>query len=144
MCLEKGDILHIQNYKFEDGGEPKDKYLIVITVSEDKYTFIRVLTTSQQKIPNNKLQHGCCNSSCGMYSHYVFLKDAPVCENGFSFKKHTFIYFQHNVFELNISDFIQKQSTPSVKGKLTDSEHRRVLKCIKASRHVKRKIKEQL
>jgi 1-deoxy-D-xylulose 5-phosphate reductoisomerase len=32
--LKPGNILRIPNYQFENGGEPRDKYLIVIDVSE--------------------------------------------------------------------------------------------------------------
>ena len=31
-----GNILRIPNYEFENGGEPRDKYLIVIVVSEQQ------------------------------------------------------------------------------------------------------------
>jgi hypothetical protein len=141
MCFEAGNILLIKDFQFEDGGEPKDKFLIVITVNPDKMTFVRSLTSSQQKIPDNKVKHGCCNSSDGIFSHYVFEKGRIICDNNFAFRKNTFIYYNNNVLQLSIPEFHVKQYNISIAGTLTTHEYQRLIKCMKSSGHIKRGVK---
>ncbi len=70
--VEAGNILLVKNFQFEDGGDPLDKFLIVVSVDQEQATFLRSLTTSQQRIPDNRVTHGCCNSVDGIFSHYMF------------------------------------------------------------------------
>ena len=55
--LKPGNILRIPDFEFENGGEPRDKYLIVIDVSEEASLILRVLTTSRIKVPEDKIMH---------------------------------------------------------------------------------------
>lgn len=139
MCIEAGNILYIRNYQFEDGGEEKNKYLIVVAVNQSDFSFIRSLTTSKQYIPDNKILHGCCNND--NFSHYVFVNSRSICDNGFCFDLDTFVYYNHNVLQLSIANFKEKSYSIEVKGKLNQTEYKRFVRCIKGSRHVKRKIK---
>lgn len=141
MFLEAGNILRITNYQFEDGGEPKDKYLIVVTVDQHQATFVRCLTTSVQKIPDNKVTHGCCNSTSGIFSHYVFEKGRSICDNDFSFPLPTFVYYSNNALLLSTDEFNERAYDITRIGKLTPNEYRRFVKCMKGSSHIKRGVK---
>lgn len=141
MCLEAGNILLIKNFQFEDADATRDKYLIVVTTDQDKTIFVRCLTTSVQKIPDDRVIHGCCNSVCGTFSHYVFEKSRAICDNRFSFPKHTFVYYNNNVREISIDLFEKKTYDISLVGRLTPTEYKRFIKCMKGSRHIQRAIK---
>jgi hypothetical protein len=141
MCLEPGNILRIRNFQFEDGGDPKDKYLIVVAVDQTLSVFVRCLTTSVQKIPDDRVTHGCCNSVCGTFSHYIFVRNRSICDNDFSFPMHTFVYYNHNVLPLSVEEFNKKSYEIIPVGKLTPNEYKRFIKCMKGSHHIKRGMK---
>lgn len=142
MTFCKGDIFLIKDYQFEDGKGVRDKYLIVVSVDQS-INIVRSLTSSAQKIPDNKIQHGCCNSLDGQFSHYIFLQDRKICDNGFSFRLNTFIYYPNNVLEIPISHILDHKII-SHQGTLTDAEYHRFCKCLLSSKHVTRGIKRIL
>ena len=70
--LRPGNVLHIKDYEFENGGGTRDKYLFAIDVSDTLSLLLRVLTTSQVKVPADKATHGCRNESENGLHYYMF------------------------------------------------------------------------
>lgn len=142
MEVNAGDILLIKNYQFEDGGGCKDKYLIVVSIDSNS-NVIRTLTTSKQKIPDDKVRHGCCNNTDNNFSHYVFLSGRNICSNGFYFPLHTFVFYQYNIQEISVTH-IKNHKDISCVGTMLVAEYRRFYKCLMASIHVPRGIRKKL
>jgi hypothetical protein len=133
--LKPGNILRIPNYEFENGGESRDKYLIVIDISEESSLFLRVLTTSQIKVPEDKAIHGCRNEPENGLHYFMFEKKRCIGtykEQDFHFPKHTFILFRNNIKNLDLVPFINKYKdvTECVCHLQTD-EFTRLKKCIR-------------
>ena len=140
-----GNLLHIKNYQFEDGGKPKDKFLLVVCLDELNSFIIRALPTKQDHVPDDKIRHGCTNSSDGLFSYFMFEAKRVVCENGFGFDLNTFVYFAYNVQQTPIANFLNYFSGDiQLKGKLTEQEYKRFIKCLKSSRHIPRSIKAKV
>lgn len=133
--LRPGNILRIPNYEFENGGEPRDKYLIVIDVSEQKSLLLRVLTTSQIKVPEDKIIHGCRNEPEHGLHYFMFEKKRCIGTHGtldFHFPKHTFILFRNNIKDVELEIFIQKYDALAESVcTLESSEFNRLKKCIR-------------
>lgn len=138
--FDSGNILFIKDYKFENGNS-KDKLLIILQVSETESYILQALTTSQDKVPDNKLHHGCTNSSNNLFSLYMFEKDRVVGQNGFKFHKNTFIHFQYSITKVNTSTFLKYFTDISIFDKLDINEYKRVIKCIQNSRTLSNKLK---
>jgi hypothetical protein len=142
------NILFIKDYKFEDGGQSKDKILIVLYVDTQKVYLIQSLVTSQQKIPDDRVHHGCTNSTDDMFSFYQFEKTRVVGTypdgSDFGFEENTFIYFQFNVKQLLLAKYEQLLADKTkLLAILSDEEYQRLIKCLKKSRVVPKKIKAQ-
>lgn len=135
----QGNLLYIQDYRFEDGNGQRNKYMLVVFVDEATSVIIRALPTSHDHVPDDKLNHGCTNNE--VFSFFMFKRGRAVCENGFAFARNTFVYFQQNLLQTAIASL---QSYPreqvELKGRLTEAEFNRFIKCLKASRHVPRGI----
>lgn len=133
--LKPGNILRIPNYEFENGGENRDKYLIVIDVSEEKSLLLRVLTTSQIKVPEDKIIHGCRNEPENGLHYFMFEKERCIGSHqaiDFHFPKHTFILFRNNIKDVAIDSFIQKyKDLAECVCTLEATEFSRLKKCIR-------------
>ena len=133
--LKPGNILWIPNYEFENGGESRDKYLIVIDVAEEVSLLLRVLTTSQVKVPEDKIIHGCRNEPENGLHYFVFEKDRCIGSYksvDFSFPKYTFVLFRNNIKDISKQTFIQKYSDIAhCVCTLAPSEFTRLKKCIR-------------
>jgi len=98
--MEKNDsfqerhLLRIEDYEFQDGNGVRDKYMIVLSRSEDSAFVIHTLTTKQAK-GFNPLKTGCNIAS--KISYFYISKDEVIGENGFSFELDTFIFFINNI-----------------------------------------------
>jgi len=90
------NVLFIPDFDFGDGGETADKLLIILHVNDKDGYIIFALTTSQQKVPNERLNHGCTNSADKLYSFFLFLKDRIIGKKSsgapFSFDLITFVF----------------------------------------------------
>jgi len=133
--LKPGNILRIPNYEFENGGESRDKYLIVIDVSNERSLLLRVLTTSQLKVPEDKAIHGCRNEPENGLHYFMFEKKRCIGvyqEQDFHFPKHTFILFRNNIKDLDLEPFITKyKSIAECVCHLEGGEFNRLKKCIR-------------
>ena len=138
--LSPGNILRIPDFEFEDGGEPRDKYLIVIAISEELSLLLRVLTTSQLKVPEDKMMHGCRNEPEHGLHFFMFEKERVIgtIENKeFAFPKHTFILFRNNIKDVAVEPFMLKYKDKSeIVCVLTDGELQRLKKCIKQNQRM--------
>lgn len=145
--IEPGSIFFIKDFDFEDGGDPSDKLLIILCVDDENSLLIKALPTSVEKVPDNKQNHGCTNND--VLSFYMFEKNRVVGKKTsgapFSFKKNTFVLVKDNVDFLKIESLLKyyKENINHL-GMLEESEFSRLLKCIKKSNHLKRKVKREL
>ena len=96
-------LLRIDDYEFQDSEGVRDKFLIVLNRNEESAYIIHTLTTSN---PNgfNPKSLGCTT------------KDTIIGENGYTFKKDTFIFFNNNLRKESISSF-SKYAVENVKHK---------------------------
>lgn len=144
--FEPGQILYFSEFQFKNGNTPKTKYFIVLARKENK-TIVASLPTRTDRVPSfvNK-DHGCINIDEHCYNCYRFAKDHPICENGFAFDQHCFIYGDQvedyemedlaSTYILNVSYIIIDV--------LTKAEYNAIIQCLLISNSVKRKIKKFL
>ncbi|TKC02634.1 hypothetical protein [Pedobacter cryotolerans] len=135
IALVPGNILRIPSFDFENGAETRDKYLIVIAIANEKALFLRVLTTSKVKVPEDKMMHGCRNEPENGLHYFMFEKDrcmGSLNAQEFSFPLHTFVLFRNNIKEVETVPFIQKyEQTAELVCEMHDTEFLRLKKCIK-------------
>ena len=74
--LSPGSIYFIKNFQFEDGGEPSNKLLIVLFIDDANSLLVKALPTSNQKVPNDKLNHGCTSND--NFSFFMFAEGREV------------------------------------------------------------------
>jgi len=136
--LKPGNILHIRDYEFENGGEPRDKYLIVIDLSEEKSLLLRVLTTSKIHVPEDKMMHGCRKEPENGLHYFMFEKDRCIgAHDGrdFLFSKDTFLLFRNNIKAVELQGFIKKyKDIARCVCTIEDEEFKRIKKCIRQNR----------
>ena len=142
------NVLFIPDFDFGDGGESADKLLIILHANDQDGYIIFALTTSQQKIPDDRLNHGWTNSADKLFSFFLFIKDRVIGKksNGspFSFDLNTFVFIRDNIrMQENSSFLTYMRGRVRVVGVLEDDEFRRLLKCIYKSNHIKLKIKKE-
>ncbi len=138
-------ILLIKNYQFDNTDETKDKISLILDANEEDIFMVQALVTSVQKLPDEKLNHGCTNSA--EYSFYHFEKDRIVGkmpnQEDFKFLKNTFIYVAENITQIPTDKYnTYTQNSISLLGVLDNDEHKRVIKCIAKSRFLKNKLKK--
>jgi hypothetical protein len=63
VTFQVGAILHWEAFEFPDGGEPKNKYLVVVG-SKDGHDCLLLIANTNRK--HKQLKHG-CNSNAGYY-----------------------------------------------------------------------------
>ena len=146
-ALQPGCILRIPDFDFGNGAAVRAKYLIVIAITDDKALFLRVLTTSKLKVPENKIMHGCRNEPENGLHYFMFEKERCIGAKGaqdFAFPFNTFVLFRNNVKEVSIEPFVDRyQESASLVCRLSPEEFARLKKCIRqnarmADRSVKR------
>ena len=143
----KGSIYFISNYQYEDGGTPTNKLLLVVCIDDENSLLLRALPTSQQKVPDQMVHHGCTNNNT--FSFFTFLKDRVIgiTNNGddFSFDKNTFVFFRDNVEVIPYQTILSYYpDNASLLGELSEDEYKRFMKCIKGSKMLRKKHKEFL
>ncbi|AFM02954.1 hypothetical protein Fleli_0478 [Bernardetia litoralis DSM 6794] len=71
------NVLFIRDYEFSDGSRTakNEGKLSIILEEEEEYTWIiQVLTISQQKVLDDKVNHGCTNSKDGLFLCTVLMR----------------------------------------------------------------------
>ncbi|AXY77462.1 hypothetical protein D3H65_27300 [Paraflavitalea soli] len=142
-------IIYITPFYFKNGNTPKPKYLVVLA-NESNKTIVASLTTRTNHVPSfvNK-SHGCINIDDRCYNAYVFDPGKIIGDAGFFFPdpRPTFIYGN----EVDDFDVTTLESVYPIEGvdyeikdTLKQDEYESLIKCLQASRSVKRKIKKLL
>ncbi|SHJ16635.1 hypothetical protein SAMN05443429_1119 [Cruoricaptor ignavus] len=142
-----GSIYFIKKYEYEDGGAPSDKLLIVVCIDSENSLILRALTTSQQKVPDSMLNHGCTTND--IFSFYLFLGNRIVGVdkdgNDFSFDLNTFVFFRDNVKIIPYAKILNYYPDRiNLLATLKNDELKRFLKCITSSKLLGRKEKKFL
>lgn len=135
MSFEVGDILLVKNFKLPS--EVKDKFFVVLDRKGDDYAILS-MTTSQQYICDEKIQHGIIAD--GDVVVYCFLKHKQIGINGFSFRKNTFVSTRSNthVFAASLLEELEVE----FKDTLLSNELIDLLYCFYKSKHTARKYKK--
>lgn len=145
--FKEGHIFFIKDFEFNNGGEPQDKYFIVLKETK-KDIIIGTLPTRNNKVPNFvDKEHGCINIQERMYNCYLFKPAKAVCENGFSFDLPTFIYGgdvdNYSKTKL-LADYPEEGKHFVTIGKLNPAEFNGIIDCFRNSNAVNRGIKREL
>jgi len=92
MNFDTGSILLIKDYKLPT--TIKDKFFIVIGAESNEASLLS-MTTTQVYFNTSLLKHGIIQDR--NLSIYCFQKDKVIGENGFSFRKNTFVSHYSNI-----------------------------------------------
>jgi len=140
--LKEGQLLFYKPFYFKDGGEPLDKFFIVLKNVNDE-TIVASLPTSKNNAPSLiDILHGCVNIDERQFNCYVFQEKKCVCDNGFSFDVHTYVYGD------KVNDYLFKSLTDGqtyhISGQLTQTEFNALKECIINSNSTINRIKKLL
>lgn len=146
MFWTPGQILRINNYKFEDDGSTRDKYAIVLHTNDNEAYLIHCLTTSQNNLSVNTHNYGC--SVHNNIPYYFIPKKQVIGDKGYYFDRDTFIFFSGNIRKERYSKF-QTAASKQVfglanLGNLTNEELKRLIKCALKSRFIPSDIESEL
>jgi len=144
MYLPK-TLIYFTPFYFENGNNPQNKYFIVLEATEQDIV-LASLPTSKNQVPNHiQKTHGCLNHDESRFNCYLFEKQKIISEcNTFSFPLDTFVYGEQvfttektkleNGYKSENKDFV-------VLCKLSETEYRSLINCLKNSKSVKNRIK---
>jgi hypothetical protein len=143
---QPGLILRISNYRFEDDQTTRDKYSIVLYTQQEEAFLIHSLTTSQNRIVDTSMQHGCTVHKNIPY--YFFPAGLTIGNQGFSFDKDTFVFFMNNVRKERY-DKLEKAAAQHVfgvveLGVLDTFDLKRIIKCALKSNYIPENIADLL
>ena len=147
MFLE-GELIYFMPFYFKNGNEPKNKFFLVLR-NTDNLTVIASLPTKVNNAPAlMDGSHGCVNHDDRKFNCYVFAKNKPVCDNGFSFDLPTHIYGdqidEYLLEEITDGNTIAEGKDYKIIGMVTKIELDSIKECVQSSNGVKRKIKKLL
>jgi len=145
--FSEGQIIYFSPFYFKNGNTSKNKYFVVLKNIDDKI-ILASLPTRTNKIPSFiNSAHGCINLDDRCFNCYLFEAGRPICDNGFCFDLHTFIYGSEvEDYELEILKSVYgiEGVDYEISGKLILKELTELRKCLMESASVKRKIKRLL
>ena len=145
MDWKPGLILRIKDYRFEDDNTTRDKYAIVLFVSDQEAYLIHSLTTSRNNPGVTSFRYGC--SVHRAIPYFLFPANYQIGDQAFYFDKDTFIFFSNNVRKEAISKFellSQKFFGVTALGSLYPQELSRLIKCALKSRLLQENIEKDL
>ena len=144
--FDTGNILYCENFQFNNGNQPKNKYFIVLK-RDGNNLIIGSLPTRTNKVPSFiEIDHGCVNKDDRCFNCYLFEAKRPVCDNGFCFDLPTFVYgdeietYDAKTVEANY----QLNVNYKVEGRLTNEEFSALLGCFTNSDSVRNRIKKAI
>ena len=145
--FKQANLYYFADFKFNDGGDPQNKYFIVLKEMPDG-VIIGTLPTSANKIPSFvTINHGCININERMYNCYLFQKDKSICKSGFCFDRTTFIYgsdIDYYMKEKMEKDYPIEGKHFKHEGELTEQEYKDIIECLCKSNAVKKGIQRKL
>ncbi len=136
-----GNLLLIRNFELRSG-ETKDKFLIVLADINSSSKIVASFTTSQAYINPKDIKPGCIKTATKHCYH--FPKGRIIGENGFCFKKDTYVFLFDNVKEFDIQRLQTKYPYDQidVMCRLSDEEYCNLLYCAYQGIFVTQKIKK--
>jgi hypothetical protein len=140
-------IIYFSPFYFKNGNTPKNKYFVVLRNLDDTI-ILASLPTRSNKVPSFVNQtHGCINLDEHCFNCYLFEPGKVICENGFSFDLHTFIY-GNEVEDYEVAKLASRYGIEGVDfeiaGTLAPSEYNALMRFLTESRSIKRRIKNLL
>lgn len=141
------EILYFPNFIFKNGATPKAKFFITLKNLNGEIVVVS-LPTSKDFVPDNIKIEGCIEYPDKCISCFCFLKDKVICNGtGFKFSVDTFIY-ANSVDTYSLAKLTEyypiKDIDYFIKGTLSEPYRTHLLKCLKNSHDLKRKIKKIL
>ena len=140
-----GQILYFRPFHFKNGRESKNKFFIILKNIND-VIIVASLPTKVNNAPSLiDKSHGCINYNDRKFNCYVFEQGRIVCENGFSFNLHTFVYGNQvdNYDVINMTS-IEEGEKYDLMGVLNKDEFNALIYCIINNNSTKTKIKKLL
>lgn len=144
--FDTGNILYCNDFQFNNGNQPKNKYFIVLK-RDGNNLIIGSLPTRTNKVPSFiDIEHGCVNKDDRCFNCYLFQAKKPICDNGFCFDLPTFVYgdeiesYDVKTVEANY----ELDVTYKVEGRLTNEEFSALIGCFTNSDSVRNKIKKAI
>lgn len=101
--LKPGNILLVKNYRLTSG-EIKDKFMVVLAHRDNGEMAYLSLTTSKQYIQQEDIHPGCISK--GLKNMYMFPAGNVISDNGFAFRKDTFILTIGNIITTSEDSFL--------------------------------------
>ena len=150
--FKKGNIIYFEPFIFPDGGNPKNKYFIVLK-NESNNLVLATLPTSKDSIPQYIVKKfGCIeypeiNFNCYYFKSGIDIAHNPIENKSFSFPIDTYVYgFRLNEFDIDIfkEQISKNQIKISVRGTLYKNIIDNLVSCLKKSSSVKKKFKNLL
>ncbi len=134
-------------FLFSNGDSPKQKFFIVLGVSNNEL-ILASLPTSKDNVPKYaETDHGCIELPEAQFNCYVFKKGKSITDCGWSFNKTTFLYGS-NLGTYSADTLLEKYPIEGIDykiiGLMQKDEHSILCKCLKESKWVKRKYKKIL
>jgi hypothetical protein len=142
--LSERNIIHIDDYDFGNGQKLKGRYFIILH-NENGLSIILTGITTRDRIPD-KFQPLIDNKRCIKHDYdfvhcYLFPKDKMIFENGFFFKKNSFIYIGQNIIEIETDHILNKYDKKiKLKDKIEIDEFFELIYCIYKSKYIKNKF----
>lgn len=144
--FNKGDLLLLSPFIFPDGGQPKDKFFIVLS-NIDGNAIIATLPTSKDHVPSDvEVKSGCIDIASRNFNAFVFMANELVTQS-FRFKVNTFVYgcnlHLYNVENLT-NQIDSNLTSPKNLGHINKALFNALIECLQTSSEVKRKYKLRL
>ena len=142
--LSERNIIHINDYDYENGQKLKGRYFIILH-NENGLSIIITGITTRDRIPD-KFQPLIDDKRCIKHDDdfvhcYFFPKDKMIGENGFCFKKNSFIYMGQNIKEIETDYILNKYDKKIIfKDKVEIKEFYELIYCVYKSKYIKNKF----
>lgn len=141
-----GAILHFSPFEFANGDKENKFFLVIKNIGD--VTILASLPSSQRHLPEFHFDKiGCINDVESCVSCFVIEENIPICDNGFSFSKRTYLH-GHWVDEFNVAVLKEKYQIEGIeyqtKGVLNQNYLNQIINCFKSASTVKAKIKRKL
>lgn len=135
--LHAKELYKFERFYLDQEGTEQSKFALILY--EDSEFVVTVIATSSKDHYNLNGNHGCYHSiKAGGQEHcYCFEANKVICENGFSFPLHTYLYTKRSIKNKSKNNLFK--SGWDYKGMLLDSEYYELLYCLLCSEHVPQK-----